>query len=178
LSLETPHRHGSLDIQGCGVRVSLVAATPMQPDAAKEMVGRLVSEIASESISRGALAIGHVKAILMAGNESVRADTIGIKYGARTAGGIGSPLSRATLTVNSIIVGLHADVIEALTLGAIRGQLESQGVEVVVEESALHEGGAESRQCHAHTDETGAPRFRRRRQGLKRLKHGWSEARS
>jgi hypothetical protein len=119
----------------------LVAKTPLQPDAARELLGRLVAEIASKGMSRGALAVGHVKAILKAGNEFVHADTIGVKYGASTAGEIISPITRAELTVNSIIVGLPEAAIEEVTIKAIRDLFESQGVKVALEVTK-HDDGA------------------------------------
>ena len=133
MGLEAPHHHGNLDIQGCGISAMLMARAPLQPDAAKELLGRLVAEIASKGMSRGALAVGHVKAILKAGSEFLHADTIGVKYGTSTAGEIRSPITRAELTVNSIIVGLPEAVIEEVTIKAIRDLFESHGAEVALE---------------------------------------------
>lgn len=141
MGLETPHRQGNPDIQGCGINAMLVARAPLQPDAAKELLGRLVAEIASKGMSRGALAVGHVKAILKAGNEFVHADTIGVKYGTSTAGEIRSPITRAELTVNSIMVGMPAAVIEELTIKAIRDLFESHGAKVALEVTK-HDDGA------------------------------------
>jgi len=141
LGLEAPHHHGNLDIQGCGISAMLMARAPLQPDAAKELLGRLVAEIASKGMSRGALAVGHVKAILKAGSEFVYADTIGVKYGTSTAGEIRSPITHAELNVNSIIMGLPEAVIEELTIRAIRDLFESHGAEVALEVTK-HDDGA------------------------------------
>jgi hypothetical protein len=123
----------------------LVVKKPLQPNAARELLGRLVAEIASKGMSRGALAVGHVKAILKAGSEFLHADTIGVKYGANTAGELRSPITRAELTVNAIMVGLPETVIEELTIKAIRGLFESHGAMVALEVTK-HDDGAP----HAH----------------------------
>jgi len=73
LGLEMPHHHGNIDIQGCGISAMLVARAPLQPAAARELLGRLVAEIALKGMSRGALAVGHVKAILKAGTKNTAA---------------------------------------------------------------------------------------------------------
>jgi len=145
LNLEIPHRQGNLDIQGCGISAMLAARAPLQPNATRELLGRLVAEIASKGMSRGALAVGHIKAILKAGKEFVQADTIGVKYGTSTAGEIRRPITRAELTVNSIMVGLPEAIIEEITIKAIRGLFESHGAKVMLEDTK-HDGGA----SHAH----------------------------
>ncbi|HRR54591.1 MAG TPA: hypothetical protein P5290_04540 [Candidatus Methanomethylicus sp.] len=145
MNLERPHRHGNLDIQGCGISAMLVAREALQPNATKELLGRLVEEIASNGMSRGALAVGHIKAILKAGEEFVHADTIGVKYGTSTSGEIRRPINRAELTVNSIMVGLPESVIREITVKAIRDLFESHGAKVMLE-GTKHDGGA----SHAH----------------------------
>lgn len=145
---EIPHRHGELNIQGYGLSVSLAAAHALQPAEVRKAVTDLVSSIAARCTSMGALTIGHVKAILKAEDQFINADTIGERYGTHISGTIYRPVSGAVLTVNSIIVGLDAEVIEHLTLEAIKETFESCGFKITLEQDGWSGNGC----GHKHED--------------------------
>lgn len=131
------HQNESMRIEGYGVSFNLEANEPVPPTKVYAMLNRLVSEIALDCMSEGAIAIGHIKCHLGSPHGFLAADTIGIKYGVSVKGNVSSPITEGELVVNSIIVGLRKGSIQKITLDAIK-KVSSENGFVVKEKSVDH----------------------------------------
>ncbi|MCS7102967.1 MAG: hypothetical protein NZ992_03695 [Candidatus Korarchaeum sp.] len=91
----------------------------------------IVRRIAEECIRRGARSIGHIKTYLRTESGYVRADTIGVKYGVNVENNIKKPEREASLTINSIVIGLNEREVTGITLNITKEVLKSTGFSIL-----------------------------------------------
>jgi hypothetical protein len=125
------HREGGMDAHGYGAMLEFVTIKPLSPAAVEELLKRLVTVIGERCLRAGARAIGHIKCYLETGQGYAKADIVRMKEGAFAETALGAPVTGGSLVINSILLGLHEDELERITMSSALSLLGEYGVSVV-----------------------------------------------
>ncbi len=127
-----PHREGGMDAHGYGALMELSSERPLPPEAIDELLRRIVTEIGERCLREGARAIGHIKCYLRAEGGYAKADIVRMKQGAYSEISLREPISKGTLVINSILLGIPQADIERITMRSIEGLLRDYGISSVI----------------------------------------------
>lgn len=94
-------------------------------------------QIANNCVKNGAKYIGHIKSYLETKEGSLKADTIGAKYGVNVKSTISKPIKHAELVVNSVVQGIDKSQVKKATIDAIVQLLNVYGFKMKIEK--IHE---------------------------------------
>lgn len=120
-------------VSGYAVAFKLFHSDPIRSEELKEMSRDLMIQIADNCVKKGAKYIGHIKSYLETKEGSIKADTIGVKYGAEVEGKISRPVRCVDLTVNSIVQGIDKGQVRDATLEAAHKIIKVYGFEIEIE---------------------------------------------
>jgi hypothetical protein len=129
-----PHREGGMDAHGYGTKLKILSERPLPPSIVEELLRRMVTEIGERCLQAGARAIGHIKCYLKADQGYAKADIVRLKQGAYAEICLGAPITRGSLVINSIVLGLSDGEVERITMNTIRGALAEYGIALASQE--------------------------------------------
>ncbi len=127
-----PHREGGMDAHGYGALMELSSERSLPPNTIEEFLRKAVTEVGKRCLREGARAIGHIKCYLKAEGGYAKADIVRMKQGAYSETTFKGPISRGTLVINSILLGIPKADIERITMGAIEELLKEYGISSVI----------------------------------------------
>lgn len=117
-------------VSGYGVAVKLSRSATADEIELKTMAEDMMMAIAQKCMNRGARCIGHIKSHVRTENGTLKADTIGTSHGAYSTGTLSGPVHHAFMAVNSIVQGVHQDIVREATLEGIHEVAEARRFDV------------------------------------------------
>jgi hypothetical protein len=123
-------------VSGYGVAVKLTRKETMDEAAVKAMAESMMLTIAQKCMDLGARCIGHIKSHVRTDAGTIKADTIGTAHGTFSVGSLDHDVNEIYMAVNSIVQGVHQDIVREATLHGIHEVAE--GVDFSVEKEKEH----------------------------------------
>ncbi|MBM3300502.1 MAG: hypothetical protein FJY85_11145, partial [Deltaproteobacteria bacterium] len=123
-------QHG---VSGYGVAIKLTSRQPMDGASVRAMAEEMMRNVARNCVRRGARCIGHIKAHVKTESGTIKADTLGEAHGTFSDGSLASPVTDLYMAVNSIVQGIHQDLVREATMDGIHQIADRIGLAVVKE---------------------------------------------
>jgi hypothetical protein len=128
-----------MDAHGYGTKIEIFSERPLPPAMVEGLLRRMVTEIAERCLQKGARAIGHIKCYLKTEQGYAKADIVRLKQGAYAEICLDAPITKGSLVINSIVLGLSDGEVERVTMSTIRVALAEYGVALASQEEYHHD---------------------------------------
>jgi hypothetical protein len=120
-----------MDAHGYGTKIEIYSAKPLAPPVVEELLKRIVTDIGERCLQAGAQAIGHIKCYLKTEQGYAKADIVRMKDGAYADSRLKSSITGGSLVINSILLGMHEDELERITMGSIMSLFKEHEISLI-----------------------------------------------